>query len=195
MSSTNRSNARDKHKFDYYVTPIEPVQEFIKQFMQDEKIRDLSASYILDPCCWGDAKNDMTYPAALFFHGADYDKINTVDIREDSGAKIKGDFLKMSFGLLYDIIITNPAFNICQEIIEKSIGMVYEWWYVIMLLRLNYVGSKKRKEFWAKHKPYAIYAHSKRMSFTWDGGTDSAEYAHFVWRIWQNPDYAKFKII
>lgn len=30
--------------------------------------------------------------------------------------------------------------------------------------------------------PHEIYVHSKRMSFTKNGGTDSVEYAHFVWK-------------
>lgn len=49
-----------------------------------------------------------------------------------------------------------------------------------MLLRLNAVGSqRRRKEFWDKYKPKGIYVHSKRPCFT-KGGSDSCEYAHFV---------------
>lgn len=52
-----------------------------------------------------------------------------------------------------------------------------------MLLRLNFLGSKQRKEFWDKFPPKWIYVHHKRMSFTDNGATDSIEYAHFVWRV------------
>jgi hypothetical protein len=64
-----------------------------------------------------------------------------------------------------------------------------------MLLRLNYIGSKDRAWFWKKYPPYAIYADNKRMSFTPDNGTDSIEYAHFVWKKWANPESAKFYIL
>lgn len=64
-----------------------------------------------------------------------------------------------------------------------------------MLLRLNYIWSKDRAWFWNKNPPYAIYADNKRMSFTPDKWTDSIEYAHFVWKKWITPDYAKFLIL
>lgn len=38
MSSTNRSDARDSHIADYYVTPKKPVTDFLKQFQKDEWI-------------------------------------------------------------------------------------------------------------------------------------------------------------
>lgn len=64
-----------------------------------------------------------------------------------------------------------------------------------MLLRLNYVGSRQREEFWRKNPPYAVYAHTRRMSFTEDGKTDSIEYAHYVWKKGISPKHAKFHII
>jgi hypothetical protein len=36
MSSTNRSNARESHVADYYVTPIRTVISFIQEFQMDE---------------------------------------------------------------------------------------------------------------------------------------------------------------
>lgn len=51
-----------------------------------------------------------------------------------------------------------------------------------MLQRLNFLASKGRNEWFLKNMPLEIYVHSKRMSFTDDGKTDSIEYAHFVWR-------------
>jgi cephalosporin hydroxylase len=51
MSSTNRSDARDKHIADYYVTPQKAIYDFLKRFSADENI-DLSTQQhlILDPC-------------------------------------------------------------------------------------------------------------------------------------------------
>jgi hypothetical protein len=49
MSSTNRSNARDKHIADYYVTPQKPIEDFLTKFCKEENI-DLSKNLILDPC-------------------------------------------------------------------------------------------------------------------------------------------------
>lgn len=50
---------------------------------------------------------------------------------------------------------------------------------VAMLLRLNFLGSAKRLDFWRRH-PADVYVLSERPSF--DGeGTDATEYAWFVW--------------
>lgn len=196
MSSTNRSNARDSHIADYYVTPKKPVSDFLTNFQEDEGILLSSQKHlILDPCAWWDEKNDMTYPHCLFEQGVDYNKIITNDIREDSPAKYHSNFLETKIENKYDIVITNPPFNIAQWIIENALKVCKEWWYVIMLLRLNYIWSKARQDFWNRNKPYSIYAHNKRMSFTDDNKTDSIEYAHFVWKKWYSPKEAKFKIL
>ena len=242
MSSTNRSNARDYHIVDYYVTPKQAIKKFISEFVRDEKL-DISKNFlILDPCAgWNSKKEftvpyedekqrkelekvadrvfhwdwvwkctqeekDMSYPAVLFEF---WNYCLTNDLREDSKAILHSDFLTWKSQKKYtddyewwenttdkyDMVITNPPFAIAREIIEKSLEVTKEWWYVIMLLRLNYIGSSDRAEFWRTHKPYAIYADNKRMSFTPDGWTDSIEYAHFVWKKWENPDFAKFKIL
>jgi len=51
MSSTNRSNARNSHIADYYITPQKAIREFLDIFCKDENI-DLSSQkhYIFDPC-------------------------------------------------------------------------------------------------------------------------------------------------
>ena len=36
MSSTNRSDARDSHIADYYITPQKPIEAFLTEFCKDE---------------------------------------------------------------------------------------------------------------------------------------------------------------
>lgn len=180
MSSTNRGY--DRHKSDYYVTPIDEIKKFLSAWLSDEQDGDdynLLAEtpdklIWLDPCAGGDSSHPMSYPEALKEIGVEP---ATIDLRDDSLAELKADYLETEvFG--YDVIITNPPFNIAQEIIEKALK---ESTYVVMLLRLNFLGSKQRFEFWQKHPAKKIYVHHKRMSFT-GGPTDSIEYAHFVWQ-------------
>lgn len=212
MSSTNRSDARKKHIADYYVTPQKPISDFLDVFCKDEWI-DLSSQkhLILDPCAWWDDKTDMSYPAVLFEHGADYNKIITNDIREDSPATYHTNFLNEKWSFRnhnFDIVITNPPFNIAQDIINESLEVCKEWWYVIMLLRLNYFWSKERVPFWKKNMPIRTYIHSKRMNFITEEqqqerlsqwlkrqSWDSIEYMHCVWKKWENPEYTKTKLI
>lgn len=237
MSSTNRSNARDFHIADYYVTPKDAIRKFMIDFIDDELFPTYWTNWmndikILDPCAWGNPEKkfsvdieewetvkdlkknlekvadtviftgekfectqkskDMSYPSVL----EEWDmNVISNDLREDSPSTHHSDFLKATQEGIYDIVITNPPFAIAQEIIQKSLQVCKEWGYVIMLLRLNYIGSQDRAPFWKNNPPYAIYADNKRMSFTPDNGTDSIEYAHFVWRKWTNNEFAKFKIL
>ena len=190
MSSTNRSNARESHIADYYQTPIKDVCTFLQAFG-----RPASHIEILDPCGGGSSGqvtlseggtehiigvHPMAYPEAIrktWGHG-----VISADIRDDSPADLHGSYLDLPLKGEFDIIITNPPFNIALDIIKKALDDVRDGGWVIMLLRLNFLGSKGRKAFWDDNMPHSIYVHHQRMSFTTDGGTDSIEYAHFCWK-------------
>jgi len=76
-----------------------------------------------------------------------------------------------------DLIFTNPPFSLAREFIEHSIPRCNT---CIMLLRLNYLGSIGRHEFWKQNSPTSLFVLSKRPSFT-GTGTDATDYAWFVW--------------
>lgn len=67
--------------------------------------------------------------------------------------------------------------------------------YVVMLLRLNFFGSKARKKFLQDTMPISAYVHNRRMSFTSDGKTDSIEYMHAIWKKDKGTEFTKLKII
>jgi len=189
MSSTLRGYER--HQLDYYVTPIDQIIKFIKEFKKVEKLK----GFILDPCAGGDKNHKMSYPQALKKAGIKDNNIKTIDIRKDSRALIKKNYLKMEVKDDFDIIITNPPFKIARNIIEKALKDVKNGGFVIMLLRLNYFGSQKRFDLWQKQLPKYCFVHHQRMSFTDNGKTDSIEYCHLVWEKGLKPDFTKLKVI
>lgn len=76
----------------------------------------------------------------------------------------------------YDVIISNPPFSLAMDVIRKSLELAD---FVAMLLRLNFFGSAERTPFFKEFMP-DTYVIPERPSF--DGkGTDSIEYAWFVW--------------
>ena len=190
MSSTNRGYKR--HKSDYYVTPIKDIKLFIDEIVKYES--NIFDGKILDPCAGGDKSHKMSYPTALLGKRVT-DNINTIDIRKDSRAEIITNYLEFNPNKKYDCIITNPPFKIARDIIEKSLKDVKENGFVIMLLRLNYFGTQKRFDLWQEYMPKYTFVHHKRMSFTDKGGTDSIEYAHFVWQKGNYPEFTKLKVI
>jgi hypothetical protein len=118
MSSTNRANAKERHTSDYYVTPQSEIKLFLDRWMHDEELFDRERTW-RDPCAGGDEKNEMSYPAVLQKQGVT--SIDTIDIREDSPADTWGDFLSMDLDPV-DITITNPPFNVAEEIIRKALA-------------------------------------------------------------------------
>lgn len=193
MSSTQRGYER--HVSDYYITPIKPITEFLEEFARHEPQIFSDETVFLDPTAGGDENNPMSYPEALRFFGISDEKIITMDIREDSRAQFKRDYLSCEPDFPPDVIFTNPPFLLAAEVIEKALKDVKPGGFVVMLLRLNFFGSKKRKPLFAKHMPKYSFVHSRRMSFTADGNTDSIEYQHCVWQSDHFPAFTKLKVI
>jgi hypothetical protein len=186
MSSTNRGAERNKD--DYYYTPISTIQDFWRKFCEVEGKSIEDFNLIFDPCAGGDENRPCAYQTALktFDYEPD-DQIKdfrfwTNDIRENSKATYKKDYLTQRINGIYSLIISNPPFNLFENFVKKAIIELNINGYLIFLLRLNAVGGQKRQiEFWNKYKPKSIYIHSKRPCFI-KGGSDSCEYAHFVWQ-------------
>lgn len=206
MSSTSRGYER--HKTDYYVTPQSDIREFLDKFIEVEGLHPTTMSdmVVLDPCAGGDEFNPPSYVEVL---KEKFNTVQSIDIRDDSHADHKGDYLRGGFDIVQPhIIISNPPFLHAQEFVERSLELVKDGGYVIMLLRLNFFGSRKRKPFFDKHMPSECYIHHRRMSFipqdrldesgkliAKSGQTDSIEYAHFVWRKKHISDYTATYLI
>ena len=100
------------------------------------------------------------------------------------------DFLAYRIGpRKYDWIITNPPFSLACEFIDQSLRLAHN---IALLLRLNFLESEDRREWWQTRRPTAIYVLSRRPSFldrqgkrvlgkNGKPGTDSCAYGWFVW--------------
>lgn len=191
MSSTNRGYSR--HKSDYYVTPVGAILEFLQEFKRLEPQVFSENNLFLDCCAGGSVNEPMSYPLALSQMTLNH--VETIDIREDSLAETIGDYTEIKLDYKPDVIITNPPFNQAREIIEKALHDVADGGFVIMLLRLNFFGSKRRRDMWEQQMPKYSFVHSQRMSFTDDGKTDSIEYQHLVWQKGYLTDHTELRVI
>jgi hypothetical protein len=125
-----------------------------------------------------------------------------MDLRTDSPCQFPGeDFLTADLmDLKFDMIITNPPYNLAVPMIERALELVKPMGWVVMLLRVNFLGAQKRGQWWQTHMPESKWTHSKRPCFYPDNwrelmpwlekkGTDSTEYAHYVWQKTSNSTY------
>ena len=160
MSSTARGTVRQVN--DHYDTP----KYTIKSLLDVHNIQ----YPVLEPCAGNLAISNMLKGGL----------VTTNDINPESQSTFNYDYLDYSFkGSNINTIITNPPFNIAQQIIERSLEDVVEGGEVIMLLRLNFLGAQKRRPFWKDAPLKHIYVLSKRPCFI-NNKSDSIEYAWFV---------------
>ena len=202
------------------MTPTEDIETFLKEFQKVEPL-DWTSLKILDPAAGGnnevrdemglrELRHEMSYPTALTNLYGECN-IDTYDIREDSFAVHKENYLQAELNYEPDIIITNPPFSIAMDVVNKALRDVKQGGFVIMLLRLNFFGSKERFKFFKEHMPKYVFVHHKRMSFfekkkegviLFDktgnprrGATDSIEYCHMVFQKGNYSEFAKLKVI
>lgn len=157
--SRTKSNSNVRIHMDDYPTP-----DWCVELICDEIKWDIPQSF-LEPCA-GDGRINRIVKE---YGRSDLD-IMSCEIQDGC------DYLTTKFDNL-DLIVTNPPFSKAQEFLEKSLS---EADCVIYLLRLNYLGSLKRYEFWNKNPASHIFVLTPRPSFV-NGGTDATEYAWFVW--------------
>lgn len=104
---------------------------------------------------------------------------NNVDVKDKDYCEIleNKDYLNTPLNREYDLIITNPPFTYAKEFLEKSLTESKSVWY---LLRLNFLESKERSDWWKDKNPTHLLTLSARPSFT-GKGTDATGYAWFGW--------------
>lgn len=178
MSATNRGAIR--HAGDFYETPSWCVELLLKEL-------DIwPNATIVDPGCGTGAISRALVSGsevALQVTGIEADTQLWNQARNSVAAGnlnsrirwIRDDYLLHHDR--YDFAIGNPPYNQAMEFVQHAIATCDT---VCMLLRLNWLGSKKRKE-WLQAHPCDVYVLSGRPSFTSDGKTDATEYAWFVW--------------
>lgn len=176
MSATNRGLPRQLG--DFYPTPEWATRAFLKA---PHNIPFLGG-WVWEPCAGDGAiirAAKKHYPESKWIAS---------DIREDFRPYLKntadqvmmGDFLKFRANHV-EVIMTNPPFCLAEPMIENALANAQ---YVVMLLRLNFLGAQKRAGFFRDHAP-DVYVLPRRPSFgkNKDGrkGNDATEYAWFVW--------------
>jgi len=108
----------------------------------------------------------------------------TADIRHTGFEDYHGDYINPTFKDTnhpiyekFDVCIMNPPFSRALNFAETALSHCN---CVIMLQRLNWLASERRRAWLAANTP-SVYVLPNRPSFTGDGKTDGQDYAWFVW--------------
>jgi hypothetical protein len=165
----------DRQEHDYYATEPKAI-ELLLQLETFNK-------NILEPCCGEGHLSEVL--TSKGYNVTNYDLID----RGYPNTIVK-DYLDLVNSPLESFdgdIITNPPYSMCNEFIERSIGLIPEGNKVAMFMGLNFVEGKKRKMFLQKYPIKTIYVSSSRLNCAKNGDfvkykANSARcYAWFIW--------------
>ena len=82
----------------------------------------------------------------------------------------------------FDIIATNPPFNIAMPFWNKCMELVSGHGIVAMVIKQAMLGGKQRSTIWESRPPVEVHIIYPRPSFTGDGSTDiGQEYCIAFW--------------
>lgn len=176
MSATNRGAKRVEA--DFYPTPLSVIEHFLKH----HKLNQEGAIY--EPSAGNGnfikAIKDSHYQNELIANELREEEHNNL-IQNGADYIYHENFLE---GKIPDhnvsTIITNPPFTYAKEFISRC-KELYPNAEIIMLLRLAFLESKRRFDFWQQHPVSKLYILSQRPSFMANGKSDATAYAWFVW--------------
>lgn len=168
---------RQRHAHDFYRTPPEITRQFLAVWA-----RGKSPATILEPAA-GDGA--MLEPLREHWPQAELSAWDITPQHPD----VKPLAFFLSADTKHDLIITNPPYKHALEFAERGLEMLTPGGYLVLLLRLNFLASKRRAAFFRQHLPTDVYVLSRRPSFLQQTGenprewaTDFSDYGWFVWR-------------
>lgn len=88
---------------------------------------------------------------------------------------------------VYDLVITNPPFSRAVEFAEEGLTLLAPGGRLVLLLKLQFLASRKRIPFFRRHLPNEVWIISERQSFVVEGTTDWSDHAFYVWKYGRAP--------
>ncbi|MGG0308284.1 NAD(P)-dependent oxidoreductase [Priestia megaterium] len=167
-SIVGHKNDGTREKNDFYATPVYATEALLSKEKFTGEI-------------WECAAGDGAISKVLEQHGYDVYSSDLVD-RGYEGCEVF-DFLEYD-GKKRDNIVTNPPFKLAKEFVLKSLE--YTDGKVCMLLKLNFLESVNRYDFFKNTPLKKVYVFSKRITFyepdsTKKGKSGVLAYAWYVW--------------
>lgn len=178
MSSTNRGS--DRKLLDQYHTPKWPLKRLLEVFQPAD-------GPILDPCAGRGQFTEACVAAGVsssrwYAQELDPSLKSFLEGQLDPNRVLIRDFLKeqpfpSSWPTRFGAVFTNPPYTHIQAFLTRGLQLSDQ---VIFLLSTGYLGTGGRAQSFREFPP-DLYVLPERISFTGDGGSDSTNYAFYVW--------------
>lgn len=171
----------DRVPFEEYRTPQLLAQNAVRYFCEHIHRGDYPVRDILDPSAgkygvWG-LEMKKEFPDATLV-GMDIQDFERPSVEYDFWLSGR-DAMTTHHIAPFDLICTNPPYNILEKFIEKCWGELREDRHMLFLMRLNCLASDKRFELYKRIHLTDVITSVQRVSF-YGKGTNATEYGVFV---------------
>lgn len=181
MSTLKGSNiagstpTRGRVEHDYYATPEETTMSILNEVRLDGSI--------LEPACGEGHISEVLkkqYPSQ---------EVVSTDLIDRGYGEGSFDFLENDYERTFNNVITNPPFKYMLEFTEKALEIAEE--KVLMLGKIQFLESAKRKPFFKKNPPKYVYVFSNRQHLMRNGSAydDNGKFLStvmcFAWFYWE----------
>lgn len=181
LGGANHDTVREKD--DFYATPTAAVQKLINKF---GTVLSINNMHIWDPCA---GKGHILKP----FRDAGYvvegtDLVERTDLWNSDIVYPGGhNFLERTEPIHYSNIVTNPPYKICLDFAKKGMELLDDGLYMCMLLKIQFLETKARYEFFKKNPPKYIYVFVNRIGCIPGGESDVNKPSAicYAWYIWE----------
>lgn len=171
IGASNHSSA-DRELNDYYATEPKAAKLLldIEQFNKQDEIWE---------CACGEGHMAKVFEAEGYH-------VRATDLIDRNFGISGVDFLQCE-DTYKGHIITNPPYKYAKEFVEHSLEIIENGYKVAMLLRLQFLEGKKRRELFDKYPPKFVYVSSSRIMCVKNGDFNNKNigsavaYAWFIW--------------
>ncbi len=171
-----KSKTWQREKHDFYATPEETTRALLD-------VLALEGS-ILEPAC------GIGHISKVLKEYYPENEIISTDLIDRGFGEGGIDFLNHDYGRRFDNIITNPPFKLAKEFVEKALTITND--KVIMLMKIQFLESKGRREFLENSPLKYVYCFSERQSTMRNGwkinpktGKPWSTALFLAWFVWE----------
>lgn len=175
LGASNHSDV-EREVNDFYATDPDTLEIFLNALNRD--------GVCLHDKIWEPACGQGHLSEVLKEHGY---KVISTDLIDRNYCDEQYDFLNDNRYTFFDgDILTNPPYKYAEEFVEKGLELVRPGDKVIMLLKIQFLEGKARRELFEKYPPKYVYVNSARQTCYINGDmskkmSSASCYCWFVW--------------
>jgi adenine-specific DNA methylase len=151
--STGGKGINDRPQDDFFATPEKTTEALLNNLKLEGSI--------LEPAC---GQGHISEILKRYYPNSEIISTDLIDRGYGQG---NIDFVTYDYNRRFDNVITNPPFKYAKEFVGRALQISNK--YVIMLLKIQFLESKIRKEFLVNSPLKYIYVFSERQSTLKDG--------------------------